>query len=258
MMSDSAFFVVPGGFFAVDSFFFLSGFLTFYLLTAKMYKKTENFFLLYFHRYYRLIFPVVFVVAFSTWLMKYLGSGPVYKRSWDLFLVGCQKNWWQNFLFINNFYPWELGEECTGWMWYLANDFQFFLISPPIIYAFCKKRIFGYIACLSVLCVSVLTNAIITAIYNISVTNTEGDINGMDVLYVKPWSRIGAYLVGAIFGFWYFELALKEKYPELQSTISNGIFERLKKSRILSITFMLVGIAITFLYILPLQRFLID
>jgi len=39
--------------FAVDSFFFLSGFLTFYLLTVKMYptQGKTNFLLLYLHRY---------------------------------------------------------------------------------------------------------------------------------------------------------------------------------------------------------------
>ena len=56
-----------------------------------------------------------------------------------------------------------------------------------------------------------LWNGIITAVYNISITNTTGDVNGMDVLYVKPWGRIGAYIVGSLFGFSYFEYVCKEK-----------------------------------------------
>ena len=31
-------------------------------------------------------------------------------------------------LFINNFYPQEYTEQCLPWTWYLANDFQFFII----------------------------------------------------------------------------------------------------------------------------------
>lgn len=39
LFEDRTFSIVPGGFYAVDSFFYLAGFLTFYLLTAKMYPK---------------------------------------------------------------------------------------------------------------------------------------------------------------------------------------------------------------------------
>ena len=53
-INDSLFALIPGGLYAVDAFFFLSGFLSFYTLTTRMYprKGKENFLLLYFHRYY--------------------------------------------------------------------------------------------------------------------------------------------------------------------------------------------------------------
>jgi len=147
IFNNTLFGVVPGGFYAVDSFFFLSGFLTFYLLTMKMYPKNgkANWFLIYFHRYYRLIFPVVFVTGVAVFLAQYLGNGPYYKNGWGIFTEQCGTYWWTNFLFINNLYPWGMGEGCIGWVWYLANDFQFFLMSPPIIYAYCKNRKLGYI-----------------------------------------------------------------------------------------------------------------
>ena len=69
LMEDKLFGIIPGGFYAVDSFFFLSGLLTFYLLTEKLFPKRGwagfyKTFLIYFHRYYRLIFPLVFVTLF--------------------------------------------------------------------------------------------------------------------------------------------------------------------------------------------------
>lgn len=56
--------LVPGGFFAVDVFFYLSGFLTFYLLTQRMYPKggRDNYPMIYFHRWYRLAFPSAFCI----------------------------------------------------------------------------------------------------------------------------------------------------------------------------------------------------
>lgn len=74
---------VIGGIYAVDTFFWLSGFLTFYILTTKMYPKKGNiggmnFFMFYFHRYYRLIFPLAFTQFFMMFLVIYLGSGPLY------------------------------------------------------------------------------------------------------------------------------------------------------------------------------------
>ena len=84
MVKDPTFSLVPGGFFAVDSFFYLAGFLTFYLLTAKLYPKKGkigilNTFLIYFHRYYRLFFPLLFVQLVATYLMVYFGDGPFYR-----------------------------------------------------------------------------------------------------------------------------------------------------------------------------------
>lgn len=98
--------LVPGGFFAVDVFFYLSGFLTFYLLTAKMYPKggCVNFPLVYFHRWFRLFTPALFCILMCVFLFKYLGDGPMYNRSWDM---GCSKTWWSSLIFINNLYPWH-------------------------------------------------------------------------------------------------------------------------------------------------------
>ena len=68
---------------------------------------------------------------------------------------GCARNPWTNLLYINNFFTgtqFNPGSEtyasrpddgqCLGQTWYLANDMQFFVIAPPIIYIIWKwKRI---------------------------------------------------------------------------------------------------------------------
>ena len=51
--------IVPGGFFAVDAFFFLSAFLGAYLMLIKLYKNQKlNLGMIYFHRVYIIIIPL--------------------------------------------------------------------------------------------------------------------------------------------------------------------------------------------------------
>jgi hypothetical protein len=60
--------IIPGGFYAVDSFFLLSGFLTFALLAEKMWGKplkVAHFLMIYVHWYLRLIFVMIFVMLFA-------------------------------------------------------------------------------------------------------------------------------------------------------------------------------------------------
>ena len=47
-------------------------------------------------------------------------------------------------------------EECAPWVWYLAIDLQLFLLTPPIIYAYCRKRVLSYAIC----CLLVLINVV--------------------------------------------------------------------------------------------------
>lgn len=74
--------IVPGGFFAVDIFFFLSSFLGVYLMTGKFYERNNFSFpmvlKIYFHRYYRLIFAIVAVMIFVMAVFPFIGDGPVW------------------------------------------------------------------------------------------------------------------------------------------------------------------------------------
>ena len=168
--------LIPAGVYAVDTFFFLSGLLTCYLLTIKMYPKkgSTNFFLVYFHRYYRLIFPLMFVQGVAVCLAKYLGDGPIYKQTWEALIdVPCKKYWWSNLLFINNLIPWDMNKECISWVWYLANDFEFFLVTPLFLYAFCKNRYAGYAIIYVLLIGCMLYNGILYGVHNIPVHNLK-------------------------------------------------------------------------------------
>ena len=74
----------------------------------------------------------------------------------------------------------------------------------------------------------------------------------MSLMYIKPWSRIGAYIIGWLFGLGIFELKMKEKHPELKNTLSNLFYDKLQNSRVLSIACAVFGAGLTALYVFPI------
>jgi hypothetical protein len=262
MMKGSTAGIIAGGVYAVDTFFFLSGFLTCYLLTLKAYKTKGriNWLLVYFHRYYRLVFPVLFVMLFAMFVFRYIADGPIYRPSMESVLYQCNTYWWSNLLFINNFLPFSGVDECIGWVWYLANDFQFFLVSPPIIYAYCKNRKVGYFLAAFLILSSMITNGALSLVFNVSVSWQGGDHGFVAEkwMYNKPWSRMGAYFAGGIFGFMYFEHTCHTKFSELKNSLGNSIFEQFKKSRVLSLVSCAIGIGLTAVYTFPLRNYYVD
>ena len=73
--------LVPGGFFAVDIFFYLSAFLGAYLMVGKMKGRTmgvRTFFSIYLHRYLRLLPTIIGILIFVMGIYMFLGSGPIW------------------------------------------------------------------------------------------------------------------------------------------------------------------------------------
>ena len=54
-------------------------------------------------------------------LLSHVSDGPFWDyvdTSWG---ENCRKYWWTNLLFVNNFHPSNLNNECVAQSWYLAN-----------------------------------------------------------------------------------------------------------------------------------------
>lgn len=131
--------VITVGTYAVDVFFFLSGFLASYVILARMHKrrgKGEGCLATVLHRWIRLFPLYAFVMLFTTGFLPLLANGPAYFLYADNDLNSCTYQWWTHFLYINNFYGLTSGNDldyCIGWTWYLANDFQFFLVAALLV-----------------------------------------------------------------------------------------------------------------------------
>ena len=81
-------------------------------------------------------------MAFMAAFPQYMSFGPFYwENVWPQAEL-CRNNGWQNLLYINNFYKQE--EQCLAQTWYLANDMQFYILSPLILIPLWKKPKYGF------------------------------------------------------------------------------------------------------------------
>jgi len=213
VLSRFSFQAVENAFFSVDSFFFLSGVLVAYLTLKEMRRLDGRFPFLHFyiHRYLRLTPTLAFVMFFAWFLTDHLSYGP-FMALYNPFGVVCSKYWWTNLLYINNLYPWKLEDECIGWAWYLANDMQFYIISPLILYLIYHWFYVGVVIIGVFLVTGFVITASLAAVYDYQAsmfsvlaynyTNKPGSpISFTDAVYIKPWARISPYLVGLVLGY---------------------------------------------------------
>ncbi|GFU02341.1 nose resistant to fluoxetine protein 6 [Nephila pilipes] len=196
--------------FSVDSFFLLGGFLLAYLFLKEADRKNGkiNWLYFYMHRIWRLTPAYMVVVFFYIFVFKYIGSGPF----WDD--KHCDNNhgdWWKYLLYINNFIP--IHDMCLGWSWYLANDMQFYIISPLFLYPLWRWPPIGLSILASILIATWTTTGILSYTYDlipmfVGVTQTK-DFDAyatkmwdsFDLIYDKPYCRIAPYIIGVFLGF---------------------------------------------------------
>ena len=71
---------------------------------------------------------------------QYMSFGPFFWEGVEPQADICRKNGWQNLLYINNFWK----DQCLGQTWYLANDMQYYWLSPLILFPLFKKPKYGF------------------------------------------------------------------------------------------------------------------
>ncbi|KAG8198740.1 hypothetical protein JTE90_023505 [Oedothorax gibbosus] len=203
--------IVLNGIFCFDSFFLLSGFLVGNMFfNSSKTKDTIRWSLVYFQRYIRITPVYIVVLMFYATMYSHLGSGP----HWVNFDTdpACSKNWWWNVLYINNFQ--QTSEQCVEWSWYLASDFQFFLISPILLVSLMRKPKVGYIVLAAFLSVAIISNFVVT--HYLSLTAGFEKINSfdewqeyfsrlystLDYIHKRPYTAISPYLVGIMLAYY--------------------------------------------------------
>ncbi|XP_076108428.1 nose resistant to fluoxetine protein 6-like isoform X4 [Mytilus galloprovincialis] len=196
--------------YSVDTFFFMSGLLVAYTVMKKLRDGANiNWAMFYIHRFWRLTPVYAFAILIWTTLYKHWiwnGTFAMSMRQTD----PCDDYWWTNIIYINNFHPnyGNLNKQCMGWGWYLANDMQFYILSPLFLILLHKMKYVGHGAMLFFL-TGCLTSRMITADYygmrlpgiNTPLNHTHEAWADSSPLYNKPYTRIAPYLVGMWLGY---------------------------------------------------------
>ncbi|KAK6009504.1 hypothetical protein OSTOST_25560, partial [Ostertagia ostertagi] len=97
-------------FLSVDTFFLLSGILVAYLFfkvrpSSKFVRNPLTWVMFYVHRYLRLTPPMMIFIGFFTVVTPFTTGPWTASRQGDLTgAEACQKYWWRNMLYINNFF----------------------------------------------------------------------------------------------------------------------------------------------------------
>ena len=187
--------------FSVDTFFVLSGLLLSYLSIKEMERHQGKFPFLsfYVHRLLRLS-PAYYLSVFLYFkVLPHVGSGPL----WSFVDVRhCEKYWWTNILYINNFYPLASYDACHGVTWYLATLMQFFIISPIFLLLLYHCWKIGLVMIAGTMLVSFAIIGTLAGIENFNATiYLQGAKPSFSIIDVKPHCRINSYLIGIVLGF---------------------------------------------------------
>lgn len=202
--------------FAVNAFFTITGLLTAYL----MFKQNQShsfitspikWFAFIMYRYLRIMPLYLIVTMYTKHVARYTGSGPVwdYGTSNLAQRKACeQESLWWTVLFGANFK--SPLEHCIPSAWYLANDFQFFIVTPIFLALLHKSPKLG-IKMLK-LCSAIGFVAGFMSIYYSSLDDMrpiaqfmphgfKTYVSHLHENYVRPQYRIPAYLLGLLIGF---------------------------------------------------------
>ena len=227
--------------FGYDTFFLLSGVLLAYVTLRKMAVKSKRKYVVLLTHYIQCILhftPVYAIILFTGWLLTvYFADGPIWQRTVgddSRLYENCNKYWWTNLFYINNLYPWANIDECMPWTWYVSTEIQFFVFAPAIVLPLALFYPIGLIIVGALLIGNVVLLGVLTGVYDLSASifldlNLDTAIpheivsdghNAIDDIHIKPWARIGPFVLGILLGF----IIFKKVKPTFKLPINQVIY----------------------------------
>jgi peptidoglycan/LPS O-acetylase OafA/YrhL len=216
--------------FSVDVFFYLGGFL-FYISIQKLMNKSipkiKIMGLAILNRYIRILPLYAFVVYGMTFLLPFLGYGPMYHEL-ESFNSNCIPYGWHNMLYIQNLVHYSANTlPCAAHTWYLACDMQFFILSIILFISLNNyqkiRNTFLLLIFISSCFFSTYYAYIHHYLYNDYVHEADmpQETAFTDYNY-KPWIRIGPYLLGIFFGELFLQTPLYQNDNQIKE--EKGVF----------------------------------
>ncbi|GFQ91435.1 nose resistant to fluoxetine protein 6, partial [Trichonephila clavata] len=185
----------------VGSFFFMSGFLLVYSTWKKLEKSDGklNVFMFIFHKYWRMT-PALALMIAAFLVLPVISSGPLWNSTLDPPINACERHWWTNLLYINNF--WDSEDYCLIHTWYLAALMQFHIMGIIILLLSFRWPSFGIFLGLAIVIGSCIITALLTIWNNFPMPTPaiNKDLDVMEaynsIIYSKPFCHAPTYLIG--------------------------------------------------------------
>eukprot|EP01083_Nonionella_stella_P147985 467760_1 len=205
--------LIDYGFYSVDSFFFLSGFLAAFSVyrQIKKYSKRQVIQqgclwipLAYLARILRLV-PMMMYITAIQWQLSDQLSGGYHVTTRSMYTEYCDDGWYMILFFYANIYLSKNHAEalnCMGHLWYIQCDMQMFLVLPWILLLFAINKYVGLAASIVPIFICVFLRLFYGFYYNFGANElwpaypvkNGGDYN--DDSYMKPWTRMSVYFIG--------------------------------------------------------------
>ncbi|XP_049516866.1 nose resistant to fluoxetine protein 6-like [Dermacentor silvarum] len=148
--------IVSAGFVAVDTFFFMSGYLLYYALNKQNQNRALVAVIALVRRFIRGTIPMFFMIM-CIYLLPLIAWGPNSKEFYDRFYTEVRDHWWDLLIHIRNWRGADFEVATMAHLWYLSADYQLFVVALAVIQIFrAKKWLVAFIfAGLSLLCCGV-------------------------------------------------------------------------------------------------------
>uniref|UniRef100_A0AAG5CWG7 Acyltransferase 3 domain-containing protein n=1 Tax=Anopheles atroparvus TaxID=41427 RepID=A0AAG5CWG7_ANOAO len=162
------------------------------------------------NRLCRLVPTYAFMILLEASVLRHLVDGPFGKQFIGESADNCQRWWWANLLFVNNYIAWS--EPCFIPSWYLATDLQLYAFALAIMMIFWKwpatrKYIFSALFLYSAVTPAVaylLSTS--TPVMTVDMKDVEKYMRGQhfqDLLYFPFHQNTGIYFCGVLAGLAY-------------------------------------------------------
>ncbi|XP_066155257.1 nose resistant to fluoxetine protein 6-like [Euwallacea fornicatus] len=203
---------------AVDTFFFLSGFLMAYQYLKQNPQSFDGHIkripFMVLHRYLRLTPSMAAAYFIVVSLGRHLGNGPLFFLKAAEEKDKCLKYWWTFFTYLQNYVNYN--DICLINTWYLSADWQLFLISPLIMIpvAMLVKNNFKW-----VMWQLLILNILLTLVPMTIKFAIEDYANGYET-----HTRLNDYFIGFMLGVYMREKrALKQRFSNKVTVILWGV-----------------------------------
>ncbi|XP_074599370.1 nose resistant to fluoxetine protein 6-like [Brevipalpus obovatus] len=189
----------------VDTFFVLSGLLSFYVTWKKINSGWKLDPIKYISLRFIRLTPAYSAMIALAIIFPLFAQGPLWKETTLPVSENCYSSWWTNILYINNLI--KTDKICLMHSWYLSNDFQFHILGLICLGLFMRSAALGFISILFIAIFSTALSATQVALNNypptIVSTSPATPERWQFILdfYYKPWPHLPSYCVGMIFGY---------------------------------------------------------